>query len=124
MWKLSIVHCQLKNEKGLRTETAQSPYYSLYIDCQLLIVPHAADGKTVVLIVVVPVHVGIVAVQVAIPRVVVIVLGSTPEVGVVAEIVGIAVEAVAGGNSRESKLCTVAQDTFTFPVTFFTTKAA
>lgn len=52
-----------------------------------------------------------------------IALGSTPEVGVVAEIVEIAVEAIACGNSCESKLCTVAQDTLTFPVTSFTTKA-
>lgn len=52
-----------------------------------------------------------------------IALGSTPEVGVVAEIIEITVEAIACGNSRESKLCTVAQDTLTFPVTSFTTKA-
>ena len=50
-------------------------------------IPEAADGSTERLIVVVPVHIAIVVVQVAVPGVVVVVLSSTPEESVVSNIV-------------------------------------
>ncbi len=52
-------------------------------------IPEAADGSTERLIdaVVVPVHIAIVVVHVAVPGVVIVVLGSTPEESVVSNIV-------------------------------------
>ena len=64
----------------------------------LFLVPEATDRMPVVLVVVVAVHVGVVVVEVAVVRVVAIVLGRTPEVRVVAEVVVTAV-VVAGRNA-------------------------
>ncbi len=47
---------------------------TLYIKYELMSVAEAADGKPVVLVVVVPVHVGVVIVQVAVVRVVAVTL--------------------------------------------------
>ena len=65
-------------------------------------IAETTDGKTVILSVVDTAHVGVVAVQAPTPSEAATALGSTPEVGVAAEIVEIVAEAIACGNSREA----------------------
>lgn len=69
------------------------------------LIAEAANRKTVVLIVVVPVHVRVVVVQVAVVGVVavVLVLRGGPEVGVVARVVEPVVPVVASGNGPEAR---------------------
>ena len=62
---------------------------------------HTTDRKAAALVEVAPVHVGVVVVQYAAVGVVVIVLGSTPEVGVVAETV-VTAAVVARRKSRKT----------------------
>ena len=73
----------------------------------LLFIFHTTDGKAVVLVVVVAVHIGAVIVEAAVVRDVATVLGSTPEVRVVAEVVVVA-EVAAGRNGRKSRGVVVA----------------
>lgn len=111
----------LTSKKGPHETLARTPIINYQFS--ICLVPDATDRKTVVLIVVVAVHIGVVIVQVPVVRVVAIVLGSGPEVRVVAEIVVAIAVVVACRNSRDSKHCTVVQGTHAFPATSFTTKA-
>ena len=67
-----------------------------------LSIAKATNRKTVVAVVVVPVHAGVVVVQVAVPRVVRSVLRRRPEVGVVARVVEPVVP-VAGRNGTKAR---------------------
>ena len=78
------------------------PIVGLPVLVSVFLIAEAANRKTVVAVVVVPVHVGVVVVQVAVPRVVRSVLRRGPEVGVVACVVEPVVP-VAGGNDTKAR---------------------
>ena len=65
------------------------------------LIAKTTDREPAVLVVVVPVHVGVIVAEIAVVRVGVIVLRSAPEEGVVAEIV-VAAEVAASGKGREN----------------------
>lgn len=111
----------LTSKKGPHETLARTPIINYQFS--ICLVPDATDGKAVGLTEAAVAHVGVVVVQVPVVRVVAIVLGSTPKVGIVAEIVVAIAVVVACRNSRDSKHCTVVQGTHAFPATSFTTKA-
>lgn len=109
----------LTSKKGPHETLARTPIINYQFS--ICLVPDATDRKTVVLIVVVAAHVGATVVEVPAVRAAAIVLGSGPEVRVVAEIVVAIAVVVACRNSRYSKHFTVAQGTHAFPATSGTT---
>ncbi len=67
------------------------------------LIPKTTDRKAVVLVVVVPVHIGVIVVEIAVVREVTIVNRSTPKDGDVAEIDVVAVVVVASGKGRKAR---------------------